>query len=119
MVTTGIAGLTVHPLLNDGPISVIADEKSMQIQIGAVLHGSTVNFGNEPARAGESRAVEPDFASKSKQFIGRLTRMFTASAADMEAKFCGLRTKPRLRAPITLVVIPEECQSIPMTAPND
>src|SRR5512143_3071004 len=27
--------------------------------------------------------------------------------------------RPRLRAPMTLVVIPEECQSIPITAPND
>ena len=26
---------------------------------------------------------------------------------------------PRLSAPITLVVMPEECQSIPITAPND
>ncbi len=26
---------------------------------------------------------------------------------------------PRLSAPTTLVVMPDECQSIPMTAPND
>jgi hypothetical protein len=26
---------------------------------------------------------------------------------------------PRLSAPMTLVVMPEECQSIPMTAPKD
>jgi hypothetical protein len=28
------------------------------------------------------------------------------------------RAKPRLSAPMTLVVMPEECQSIPMTAPK-
>ena len=27
--------------------------------------------------------------------------------------------RPRFNAPMTLVVIPEECQSIPITAPND
>jgi hypothetical protein len=27
--------------------------------------------------------------------------------------------KPRFSAPMTLVVIPDECQSIPITAPND
>src|SRR6516162_6661070 len=27
--------------------------------------------------------------------------------------------RPRLSAPTTLVVMPEECQSMPMTAPND
>jgi hypothetical protein len=27
--------------------------------------------------------------------------------------------RPRLRAPMTLVVMPDECQSIPITAPND
>jgi hypothetical protein len=27
--------------------------------------------------------------------------------------------RPRFSAPMTLVVIPEECQSMPMTAPND
>jgi hypothetical protein len=26
---------------------------------------------------------------------------------------------PRLSAPITLVVMPDECQSMPITAPND
>ena len=26
---------------------------------------------------------------------------------------------PRFSAPMTLVVMPEECQSMPMTAPND
>ena len=28
-------------------------------------------------------------------------------------------SSPRFSAPITLVVMPEECQSMPMTAPND
>jgi hypothetical protein len=37
----------------------------------------------------------------------------------MHAKLARQRARPRFSAPITLVVMPEECQSIPITAPKD
>ena len=44
--------------------------------------------------------------------------MLASAAADVDTKFIRERLE-RLRAPITLVVMPDECQSMPMTAPND
>jgi hypothetical protein len=32
---------------------------------------------------------------------------------------CSSGASPRFNAPMTLVVMPEECQSMPITAPND
>jgi hypothetical protein len=37
----------------------------------------------------------------------------------MDPQLAPERRQAALSAPITLVVIPEECQSIPITAPND
>ena len=45
--------------------------------------------------------------------------MSATSTANMDAKFGFGGARPRLQPPITLVVIPDECQSIPITAPND
>lgn len=45
--------------------------------------------------------------------------MLAAPAADMEAQFGLIGLSPPFSAPMTLVVMPDECQSIPITAPND
>ena len=46
--------------------------------------------------------------------------MLAAAAADMDAEFVlQAVASPRFSAPMTLVVMPDECQSMPMTAPND
>ena len=37
----------------------------------------------------------------------------------MQAELARERRRPRLRAPRTLVVMPDECQSMPITAPKD
>ena len=46
--------------------------------------------------------------------------MLAASAADVDAELASqAASSPRFSAPMTLVVMPEECQSMPITAPND
>jgi hypothetical protein len=37
----------------------------------------------------------------------------------MDAQLLGQGLEPRLSEPMTLVVIPDECQSMPITAPKD
>ena len=68
----------------------------------------------------ERRAVEADAFADRDQLVRRLPRMLAAPAADMDPELARRAApSPRLSAPITLVVMPEECQSMPMTAPND
>ena len=45
--------------------------------------------------------------------------MASAAAADVDAEFVRARDSiPRFSAPSTEVVMPEECQSIPITQPS-
>ena len=50
----------IHPLLHNGPMPVISDEKAMEIEIEAVLDGSTINLRHEPACADQLRCIDPD-----------------------------------------------------------
>ena len=46
--------------------------------------------------------------------------MLSPATANMDPQLAPARRQAALRrAPITLVVMPKECQSIPITAPND
>jgi len=49
------------------------------------------------------------------ELAGVLRRVTSASAADVDPQFIGARVESRFNAPITDVVIPDECQSIPIT----
>ena len=100
-------------------MALIGDDESVQIEIKAVLHGGAVHLRHEPARLGQRRPVEPDPLADRCKFVRRLPRMPAAAAADMDPEFAGERLRPRFNAPITLVVMPDECQSMPITAPND
>jgi hypothetical protein len=51
--------------------------------------------------------------------VRRLPRILPASAADVDAKLFLERDQPALQRADALVVIPDECQSMPITAPND
>lgn len=41
-------------------MAIVGDEKSVQIEVEAILHGRTVDLGDEPAGAGEGRGIEAD-----------------------------------------------------------
>ena len=54
------------------------------------------------------------------QLLRRLPRVLAAAAADMNAELAAQAARARASARrCTLVVMPDECQSIPITAPND
>ena len=100
-------------------MAVVGHDEAVQIEVKTVLKGGAVDLRHQPAHAGESRSVESDALADRDQFDGRLARMLAAAAADMNAELAASGSSPRFSAPITLVVMPEECQSMPMTAPND
>jgi len=50
MIAARLLALAVHPLLNHDPPAVIGNDKAVQINIEAVLHGGAVYLGDEPAR---------------------------------------------------------------------
>jgi hypothetical protein len=102
MVPARLLVVAVHALLHDRPLAVIGDEESVQIEIEAVLDRGAVDLGDEAARAGKLGAVEADTFAQQAQLPS-----FPESGCN-----------PRLRAPMTLVVMPDECQSMPMTAPK-
>jgi hypothetical protein len=90
----------------------------VKIKVEAVLHGGAVDLGHQPARPGERRAVEPDAVAERFELLRSAAGMLAAPAADMPSS-PAMGARPRLSAPMTLVVMLEECQSIPITAPND
>ena len=109
MITARPPALPVHALLDNDPAPLVADDETVQIEIESILDGSAVDLRNEPARLRKRCAVEAYPFSYRAELVRSLPRMPAAPAAD---------ASPRLRAPMTLVVMPEECQSIPITAPN-
>ena len=111
--------LAVHALLHHDPLAVVGDDEAVQIEVEAVLHRRAVDLGDQPARLGQRRAVEAGAIADRDQLVRRLARMAAAPAADMQAELLCTRREPALQRADHAVVMPEECQSMPITAPND
>ena len=119
MIATRLLAIAIHALLDDGPARFVADDEAVQIKIETVLNGGAVDLGGQSAGLRQRVAVEAYAIAKSHELARRQTRMLAAAATDPQAKFALKGLRPRLSAPSTLVVMPEECQSIPISAPND
>src|ERR1700722_9247735 len=74
--------VAVHTLLHHRPLAVVVHEEAVEIEIEAVLHGGAVDLSDQPARAGESGAVETDTFAERLQFVRRLAGMLTSAAAN-------------------------------------
>ena len=105
----------VHSLPHDGPFAISRDHERVQIQLEAVADRVVVH---------DSRLVR---ASVFPSTPVRSPNCFSSFGVSREwrprpPQITIPRSKraliPRFNAPITDVVIPEECQSIPMTQPN-
>jgi len=77
-----------------------------------------VDACREAAGADERFAVESTGLRNGTKLVGRVAREATAPAADMEAESSARGASPRFSAPMTDVVMPEECQSMPNTEPK-
>ena len=97
MIAARLSRVAVHALLHHDPVPVVGDDEAVQIEIEAVLHRGAVDLGDQPARLGERRAVEPDAFADRDEFVRRLARMLAAAAADMEAEFARERRQAALQ----------------------
>ena len=97
VIAARLSAVAVHALLHHDPASVVGDDEAVQIEIEAVLHRGAVDLGDEPARLGERRAVEPDPVADRDKLVRRPPRMLAAPAADMDAEFAGERRQAALQ----------------------
>ncbi len=89
MIAPGLTAIAVHALLDHDPVSVIGDDEAVEIEVEPVLDCRAVDFGNEPARLRERRAIEPNPIADRDKLVWGLARMIAASAADMDSKLRG------------------------------
>ena len=64
-------------------MTVIGNDKAVQIQLEPVLDSGTVDFRDQSAGCGERGSVEPDSPPDCDQLVRGLPRILPASAADM------------------------------------
>ena len=89
----------LHALLHDSPFAVVGDDEAVEIELKAILQRRAVNFCDEPANAGERCTVEADAIGNRNQLSGRLSRMRSASATDINAELILERFKTALQRP--------------------
>ena len=97
VISAGLPAVAVHALLDDGPLALIRHDESVQVEVEAVLHGSAVHLGDKPARLRQHRPVEPDAFPDRNELLRRLSRMFSAAAADMDPKLSRARRQAALQ----------------------
>jgi hypothetical protein len=86
VIAPGLAVVAIHALLDHDPASVVSDDEAVEVQVKAVLDRRAVDLGDQPARPGERCNVEADPITDRDKLRGRLARVATAPAADMDAK---------------------------------
>jgi hypothetical protein len=87
MIAAGLPPLTIHPLLHDRPLSVVGHNEAMQIKVESILNGCAINFGDQSAGPRQACAVDPDALAYREQLLRRLSGVFPASAANVNAEF--------------------------------
>ena len=86
MIAARLLALAIHALLNDDPASVVGHDEAVQIKIEAVLHGGTVDLGDETARGRKRAAVKADAIADRQQ-----------APAASGANACRVRRKREVR----------------------
>src|SRR6476619_7081575 len=119
MVASSLLALRVHSLLNNGPAAIVGDDKGMKIELEASTTAALSTLATSRLVLANSAPSKPTF-SPIKASSGGVCRENRPRPPHtwMPSSSCS-GARPRFKAPITLVVIPDECQSMPMTAPND
>ena len=96
VIAARLPHLAVHTLLDHGPMAVVGDNETVQVEIEAVLHGGAVDLGDEPAGGGERRSVEAHLISDRDQLVRGLAREPAAPAADVNPELALQRREPAL-----------------------
>jgi hypothetical protein len=119
VIAPRLAAIVVHPLLHHHPFAVVGDDEAMEIEIEAVLHGGAVDLGDQPAARPSAPPSSPTRSPTSASSPGVLRECLPRPPQTWMPSSPDSGASPRLSAPKTLVVMPDECQSIPITAPKD
>jgi len=118
MVASRLTLLFIHALLDHAPLAVDRREKAVQVQVVAILDRGAVDLRDQPARAHQRVRIDPGALPHLNELRRRAARVSAFAAQTNRPSSVRTGARPRFNAPMTLVVMPEECQSIPMTAPN-
>ncbi len=109
------AAAIVQALLNDGPFPVRRHDETMQIDLKSVGDGIVVDPRRQAACAHQASpskprrsAIERSSCGVLRENLPRPPQMYMPSSSARVAR-------PRFSAPMTEVVIPDECQSMPIT----
>jgi len=108
----------VHPLLHDGPFPGFVNHEGVQVKLKTVSNGVVIDASGEPAGAGQFIAIQPDPAGEFSQLSGVRCECRPRPPQMAKPHSAKRGLSPRLSAPMTEVVMPEECQPIPITQPR-
>lgn len=86
----------------------------MQIKLKTIGDRIVVYAGSKPAGSHQGITMKAGLHAEAAKLVRRATRMSTTAATDHQPGSSNLGFSPLLRAPITGVVIPDECQSMPI-----
>jgi hypothetical protein len=119
MIAPRLPVIAIHALLDDDPAAVVRDDEAVEIKVESVLHGRTVDLRDQPARPCQRCPVDADAIPDRRKLHRSGAAVLTPPATDVMPSSPDKGARPRFSAPMTLVVMPDECQSMPITAPND
>src|SRR4029453_16695889 len=114
MITPRRARGGIHALLNHGPLAIDGHHKRVQIELKPVLDRRAVDLGGQPAVPDQGVTLQPVLVGDGEELVRRPARMLASAAANNIPSSCALGFRPRFSAPMTEVVMPEECQSMPI-----
>src|SRR3569623_1531631 len=97
MVSPGLPMVAIHALLDNGPLTIARDEEAVQVEIKAVLHRRTVHLGDLSTGAYQWDWIPSGTIAQRCQFLGSPTRVASATAADIDAKFVLQRPEAALQ----------------------
>ena len=96
VIAPRLLAFAAHALLDDGPLSIVGDNKAVQVKIEAILHCRAVDLRNQAACLGKSCSIDTDSVTDGNEFLRRSPRMVAASSTDVNAQLVAERCQPSL-----------------------
>src|SRR3954453_6547186 len=78
-------------------MTVISDDKAVQIEIEPVLYRHVVDLGHQTAGRSQCDAIEPDLLADCDQLVRRLARVPATAAADVDTQLGPQRLESALQ----------------------
>jgi len=97
VVTPGQTRRIVHTLLHHRPVALRRNQKRVQIELKSIADSIVIHLRGQPAHARERRAIRAGRIPERHQFFRSLPRLPPAPAANIKAKFAGLRIHAALQ----------------------